>query len=207
MKVFVIKKLGSILQFYFLLLLANCLTLILFYERLHVKDCLADELEERSKTFYYYKILNYEYASNFLTSCLIQYVIAIFFVSMFYCICLYYLELHQKISIKKIFFLLVLTIVFGHFLVTIETLFEEPNLFNFNNLFNLLTIYFGYFITLYLVDVGIFSLVTIIATFLFFRKNYIMVWYIINQRNRKNGQNGYAIYSNPSNAFTHFASL
>lgn len=30
-----------------------------------MKDCLADELEERSKTFYYYKILNFEYASNF----------------------------------------------------------------------------------------------------------------------------------------------
>lgn len=175
MKVFVIKKGGSILQFYFLLLLSNFLTLILFYDRLHVTDCLADNFEERTKTFYYYKFLNFEYASNFLTPCLIQYIIAIFFVSIFYCICLYYLKLHLKISIKKMFFLLALTIIFGHFTVTTETLFEEPGLFHFDSFFNLLTLYFGYFITIYLVDAVIFSLVTIITTFLFFRKNYVMV--------------------------------
>ena len=170
MKVFVIKKEGSILQFYFLLLLANFLTLILFYDRFHVTDCLADNFEERTKTFYYYKFLNFEYASNFLTPCLIQYIIAIFFVSIFYCICLYYLKLHLRISNKRIFLLLVLTIVFGHFLVCIETLFGEPNLFNFSNFFDLFILYFGCFITIYLVDAIIFSLVTIIVTFLFFRK-------------------------------------
>lgn len=170
MRAFVVKKTRSVFQFSLLLLLSNFLTLILFYDRLHVTDCLADDFEERTKTFYYYKFLNFEYASNFLTPCLIQYIIAIFFVSIFYCICLYYLKLHLKISNKRIFLLLVLTIVFGHFLVTIETLFGEPNLFNFNNFFDLLILYFGYFITIYLVDVIIFSLVTIIVTFLFFRK-------------------------------------
>jgi hypothetical protein len=65
MRAFVVKKTRSVFQFSFLLLLSNFLTLLLFYERLHVKDCSADELEESSKTFYYYKILNFEYASNF----------------------------------------------------------------------------------------------------------------------------------------------
>lgn len=175
MRAFVIKKTRSVFHFSFLLLFSNFLTLILFYDRLHVTDCLADDLEESSKTFYYYKILNFEYASSFLTPCLIRYIIAIFFVSIFYCICLSYLKLHLKISIKKMFLLVVLTIVFGYFLFTIETLFEESALFNFNNLFNLLTLYFGYFVIIHFVDVGIFILVTIIATFLFFRKNYIKV--------------------------------
>lgn len=175
MRAFVIKKTRSVFQFSFLLLLSNFLTLILFYDKLHVTDCLADDLEESSKTFYYYKILNFEYASSFLTPCLIWYSIAIFFVSVFYCICLFYLKLHLKISIKKIFLLVVLIIAFGYFLFTIETLFEESDLFNFNNLFNLLTLYFGYFVISHLVDLVVFSLVTIIATFLFFRKNYIKV--------------------------------
>ena len=175
MRAFVIKKTRSVFQFSFLLLFSNFLTLILFYDRLHLTDCLADDLEESSKTFYYYKILNFEYASSFLTPCLIRYIIAIFFVSIFYCICLSYLKLHLKISIKKMFLLVLLTIIFGYFLFIIETLFEESALFNFNNLFNLLTLYFGYFVIIHFVDVGIFILVTIIATFLFFRKNYIKV--------------------------------
>lgn len=175
MRVSVIKKgVRSVLQFSFLLLLSNFLTLILFYEKLHVTDCLADDFEERSKTFFYYKILNFEYVSNFLSPCLIQYVIAIFFVSIFYCICLYYLKLHQKISLKRIFMLVVLTTVFGYFLVITETLFEEPDLFDFNNLFDLLGLYFTYFIIVYLVDTTIFTLVTIVVTYLFFRKRYYM---------------------------------
>ncbi|KQO32757.1 hypothetical protein ASF10_20075 [Flavobacterium sp. Leaf82] len=174
MRAFVSKKTRSVFQFSFLLLLSNFLTLILFYDKLHVTDCLADDLEESNKIFYYYKILNFEYATSFLTPCLIRYVITIFFVSVFYCICLIYLKLHLKISIKKMFLLVALTIVFGYFLFTIETLFEESALFNLNNLFNLLSLYFGYFVISHLVDVGIFILVTIIATFLFFRKNYIM---------------------------------
>ncbi|MFB9076278.1 hypothetical protein ACFFLS_26070 [Flavobacterium procerum] len=164
----------NVFQFSFLLLLSNFLTLILFYEKFHVTDCLADDFEERSKTFYYYKILSFEYASNFLTPCLIQYVIAIFFISIFYCICFYWLKLNQKISIKKIFLLLVLTIVFGHFVVVVETLLEEPNLFNFTDFFNLFALYFGYFIVVYLVDIVMFTLVTIVVTFLFFRKKYSM---------------------------------
>ena len=173
MRISIIKRGSSIFQFPFLLLLSNFLTLILFYEKLHVTDCLADDFQERSKTFFYYKILNFEYVSNFLSPCLIQYVIAVFFVSIFYSICLYYLKLHQKISLKRIFILVVLTTVFGHFLVTIEALLEDPNLFNFSNLFDFLSLCFTYFLTVYLVDVAIFTLVTIVVTFLFFRKKYI----------------------------------
>lgn len=169
------SKGGSVFRFSFLVLLSNFLMLILFYERLHVKDCLPDDLEERSKTFYYYEILNFEYASNFLTPCLIQYVIAVFFVSIFYCIGFYYLKLHQKFSIKKAFLLLVATIVFGHFLVIIETLFEKTDLFNFNGFFDLLGLYLGFFIFIYPIEVMIFTLVTIAVTFLFFREKYNMV--------------------------------
>lgn len=166
------------LKLFFWVLLANFSTLILFYDKMRVTECLADTLEEREKTFYYYKFAGFEYASNFLTTCLIDYIVSIFFLSIFYSICFQYFQLSKGVNIKRIISIIISMIIYGYLLFVIMEIIKEKKLLSFFNLSGAYLLYFY----LYINDMIIFIVTTTITTFLFSKRKQILNYWIYKQK-------------------------